>query len=206
MSLPSKQTVKCPKCGAEIEFTLWNSINTEMSFAIPDIISGKLFEIECKKCGFKNHVVYPILFNDMQHKVWIWLTLDQNNEEYNKSLEFAKLMQNRIRIVTTQEELREKTLIFNAELDDRVVEVAKLICEEQLTNQLNGEKIEKMFLNINDNEYRWELIINGKQAFVGTKRETLNKLETQIADRLPSYEDEPFIIDRDWAFGFLESY
>ena len=44
MSIPNKRTIKCPKCGKEIEFTLWQSINTDMPFAIPDIISGKLFE------------------------------------------------------------------------------------------------------------------------------------------------------------------
>ena len=49
MSKPEKQTVTCPKCGEMIAFTLWHSINTGMPDAIPDIISGKLIEVECKK-------------------------------------------------------------------------------------------------------------------------------------------------------------
>ena len=27
MSIPVKQTVSCPKCGKDIEFTMWQSIN-----------------------------------------------------------------------------------------------------------------------------------------------------------------------------------
>lgn len=61
MSIPVKQTVSCPKCGKEIEFTMWQSINNEMSFAMKDIISGKLFEVECKNCGLRTHVNYLFL-------------------------------------------------------------------------------------------------------------------------------------------------
>ena len=43
MSMPSEETVKCPKCGEDMHFTYWRAIKTEMDFAIPDIISGKLF-------------------------------------------------------------------------------------------------------------------------------------------------------------------
>ena len=66
-----KQTIKCPKCGADISFTRWQSINTQMNFAIPDIISGKLFDVDCKKCGQHIHLNYPLLFNDMIHSVMI---------------------------------------------------------------------------------------------------------------------------------------
>lgn len=90
MSIPHKQTVKCPKCGEEIEFTLWQSINTEMNFAIPDIISGKLFEVECKKCGYKTHVNYPMLFNDMIHNVMIYSVAPDSTEETEKALDYAE--------------------------------------------------------------------------------------------------------------------
>ena len=128
MSIPHKQTVKCPKCGEEIEFTLWQSINTEMDFAIPDIISGKLFEVECKKCGYKTHVNYPMLFNDMIHNVMIYSVAPDSTEETEKALDSLKKMYpGRTRIVTDQSTLREKTAIFNAGLDDRVTEILKLI-------------------------------------------------------------------------------
>ena len=60
MSTSHEETVKCPKCGEEIHFTYWQSINTEMDFAIPDIISAKLFEIKCGNCGNESHVTYSL--------------------------------------------------------------------------------------------------------------------------------------------------
>ena len=53
MSQPVNQTVKCPQCGADIPFTLWRSINTDVPNAIDDIISGKLFAVECESAGIK---------------------------------------------------------------------------------------------------------------------------------------------------------
>lgn len=115
MSIPVKQTVSCPKCGKDIEFTMWQSINNEMSFAMKDIISGKLFEVECKNCGLRTHVNYPILVNDMEHNVMIWYTYPDGIEEAEKALVPMKKMYNgHLRIVTDQADLREKVAIFNA--------------------------------------------------------------------------------------------
>lgn len=128
MSIPVKQTVSCPKCGKDIEFTMWQSINNEMSFAIKDIISGKLFEVECKNCGLRTHVNYPILVNDMEHDVMIWYTYPDGIEETEKALVSMKKMYNgHLRIVTDQADLREKVAIFSADLDDRIIEVLTTI-------------------------------------------------------------------------------
>ena len=86
MSIPTKQTVPCPKCGKEIEFTLWQSINNEIPTAMEDVISGKLFEIECKHCGLKTNVNYPILVNDMEHNVMVYYVQPDDTEETEKAV------------------------------------------------------------------------------------------------------------------------
>ena len=100
MSKPENQTVTCPKCGETIAFTLWHSINTDMPDAIPNIISGKLFEAACKKCGYKTHVNYPLLFNDMLHQVMIYNAVPENVKEAEDALNSMKtLYPGRTRIV-----------------------------------------------------------------------------------------------------------
>ena len=61
MSQSMKHNAPCPGCGRELEFTLWQSINTETENAREDIISGKLFDVVCPDCGYKARVQYPIL-------------------------------------------------------------------------------------------------------------------------------------------------
>ena len=135
MSIPVKTTVRCPQCGKEIDFTMWQSINDEMPFALKDIITGKLFEAECKKCGKKANVHYPILVNDMAHRVMIYYIFPEDKEQTEKALEFMKNMYDgRVRIVTDQASLREKVAIFKEELDDRIIELLKLSILAQMQN------------------------------------------------------------------------
>jgi predicted nucleic-acid-binding Zn-ribbon protein len=204
MSIPHKQTVKCPKCGEEIEFTLWQSINTEMNFAIPDIISGKLFEVECKKCGYKTHVNYPMLFNDMIHNVMIYSVAPDSTEETEKALDSLKKMYpGRTRIVTDQSTLREKTAIFNAGLDDRVTEILKLIIMAQLQEQLSGQELVGVFFVPGD-EPKFEIAFKDGSGYVPVTKEMYENLASQFNDKLSAGDDE-YYIDQDWAMAFLSS-
>jgi predicted nucleic-acid-binding Zn-ribbon protein len=204
MSIPHKQTVKCPKCGEEIEFTLWQSINTEMDFAIPDIISGKLFEVECKKCGYKTHVNYPMLFNDMIHNVMIYSVAPDSTEETEKALDSLKKMYpGRTRIVTDQSTLREKTAIFNAGLDDRVTEILKLIIMAQLQEQLSGQELVGVFFVPGD-EPKFEIAFKDGSGYVPVTKEMYENLASQFNDKLSAGDDE-YYIDQDWAMAFLSS-
>ena len=86
MSMPRTEKAVCPKCGREFEYTMWQSINTQMKFAIPDIISGKLFEAVCSGCGETYTMDYPILFNDMLHKVMIHYVAEEDVDEAIKAV------------------------------------------------------------------------------------------------------------------------
>ena len=147
MSMPREETVKCPKCGEENTFTCWQSINTEMDFAIPDIISGKLFEVTCKKCGHTAQVHYPMLFNDMIHGVMINYVMPEAVEEAVRVVDYMRERMDfcRFRIVTSQTDLREKTAIFDAGLDDRVVELLKLLIMANIQDQVKDRGVHGVY-------------------------------------------------------------
>ena len=68
MSIPKKMTVKCSKCGAEIDVTVFESVNTDFAEDITEqIISGDLFNAKCDKCGFVSHLEYDVLYHDVKH-------------------------------------------------------------------------------------------------------------------------------------------
>ena len=204
MSRPEKQTVSCPKCGEPIEFTLWHSINTDMPNAIDDIVSGKLFEVECKKCGHKTHVNYPILFNDMIHQVMIYNAIPDHAKETEDALDsMKKLYPGRTRIVLDQSTLREKTSIFNAGLDDRVTEILKLIVMAQLQEQIKGKKLMGVYF-IPGDEPAFEVALEEGSAYVPVSMDMYNNIAQQFKKQLAA-GDEEYYIDQGWALAFLSS-
>ncbi len=206
MSMPSKQIVSCPNCGKDIEFTMWQSINNEMSFAMPDIISGKLFEVECKNCGLKTRVNYPILVNDMEHKVMIYYTFPDSAEETEKALEHMKKIYNgRTRIVTDQASLREKVGIFNADLDDRIIELLKAIVMAQIQNQLKGTNVQGVYYIADDNP-RFEIIHDQGSGYVPVDMAFYRKVEEELLKKEALEEDDEVYIDKKWANSFLASF
>ncbi len=202
MSMPHREKIKCPKCGKELEYTMWDSINTQMDFAIPDIISGKLFEVVCDRCGQKLHLMYPILFNDMIHNVMIHYVMPGQEEEAEKAWVFSRSLGYRLRIVTSQEELREKTGIFNAGLDDRVIEILKVYVLAQAGDQMEGKKLGGMYFLPDEEQPRMEFDLDGKQAFLNIVMDGYRQLEEEFRDALAETEDD-MIINRQWAFDLL---
>ena len=207
MSMPRKQTVTCPKCGKEIEFTLWQSINNELSFAMPDIISGKLFEVECKNCGLKTNVNYPILVNDMKHNFMIYYTYPDDTTETEKALkDMKKFYKGRTRIVTDQATLREKVAIFNAELDDRIIELLKAIVMTQVNDQLEGMDVKGVYFVADDNP-RFEIIdANDGSGYIAIDMENYKKVEEEFFGKDGLKKDEEIYVNRDWAYSFLVSF
>ena len=204
MSQQIEQTIKCPKCGKELKFKVWKSISTETESAIADIISGDLFRLKCDGCGYSTIVSYPMLFNDMVHNVWIWFVKGEEKSLDMNSIDVAKAIGTRVRIVDSQQSLREKTAIFNAGLDDRVVEIAKAATALHLS-KINGIYIQKMFLNVlGDGKYRWELVIDGKRAYAECSKSLFKEIETVYSEDLSSEKDEPLVVDMNWALDILE--
>ncbi len=205
MSIPVKQTVSCPKCGKEIEFTMWQSINNEMSFAMKDIISGKLFEVECKNCGLKTHVNYPILVNDMEHDAMIWYTYPDGIEETEKALVSMKKMYNgHLRIVTDQASLREKVAIFNADLDDRIIEILKAIVMAQVQDQLADKDVQGVYY-ISDENPRFEIVYDGGSGYIPVSTELYDKVKEEFFGQETLTQDEEFYVDREWAYSLLSA-
>ena len=144
MSIPRKMKASCPNCGSEITFTMWISINTDMEFALPDILSGKLFQIRCGNCGYETRADYPILFNDMVHKMVIQYAFPDAIAEAEKTCRELMQYGPRARIVTSQNELREKAAILNDGLDDRLVEILKYLMLPSWQKQLPGHTIKHL--------------------------------------------------------------
>ena len=142
-----------------------------------DVISGRLFDVECAHCGLKTRVNYPILVNDMEHDVMIRYTFPEGVEEAKQEFRSLREMYwGRTRIVTDQNSLREKLSIFRAGLDDRVVEFVKVLILAKSFPQLEGKEIRGVYYVPGD-EAHLEILFDGSTGQSPVSRKLYEEVE-----------------------------
>ena len=139
----------CSLCGGQEKVLAYGSINTAED---PDLKAkvkdGSLFVWECPHCGGYNLARYQTLYHDPDQKLMVWLM-----PEGNMPPEQLAAVQQHMEIIAEQAfdgedgytlrrvgdigSLMEKVNIFDANLDDRVIEMCKYVTKMELAE---GEK------------------------------------------------------------------
>lgn len=143
MSLNLKQNVKCPKCGQMSEVTVWNSITVSDSGDLKqDLLSGKINMFRCPSCSYSALMPTPMLYHDENKKLMISFSpcndevlkhqlFDNVQKSSKESGELEKLEGYNLRFVADYNELLEKILIFDNGMNDKTIEVLKLMILSQ---------------------------------------------------------------------------
>ena len=171
MSIEKKERIECPYCSHEQVFESYESINLTKNPELKDkIINEELFKMKCEKCGKEALIAFPCLFHDVDKKQLIWLIGDYTQEQkeaLDKDLkDSAKDDGERLfaesynrRIVSSINELKEKILLIEDDLDDRVIEVLKILCVNEVINQLMGVTISDVRYNRTDAGKKYLILI-----------------------------------------------
>ena len=143
MSLNSKENVRCPQCGQMSEVTVWNSVTVKDSADLKqDLLGGLVNMFRCPSCSYAALMPTPMLYHDEDRKLMISFSpcsdsvteqrlFDKVRETSGKSGELKGLSGYNLRFVTDYNELLEKILIFDNELNDKTIEVIKLMILSQ---------------------------------------------------------------------------
>ena len=216
MSINRTESITCPKCGKESPFTIWQSVNTDLDPEIREAVKDlSIFRFTCPGCGYTANVDYDFLYHQMRDKIMIQYSASDESAENAKamfSIEkmpepmkqlFGNIFQDNylFRIVRSQNELREKIEIFDAGLDDRIIEIYKTFLLVNVSGQFpNAKEIDLFFLQI-DGKNLIQVLADGKPA--GTAEintEIYEGLEKDFKSRLPDIRNDDPMINRDYAF------
>lgn len=143
MSINLKQSVKCPKCEYMSDVTVWSSITVKDSPDLKtDLLSGKVNLFRCPNCEQTGRMPHPMLYHDEEKRLMI--TFSPTNDPVVKQQLFEKVQSAskesgelegldgyNLRFTADYNELLEKILIFDNSLNDKAVEVIKLMILSQ---------------------------------------------------------------------------
>ena len=212
MSLPKKMTVQCSKCGAEIDVTIFESVNTDYSADIPEqIISGNLFNAKCDKCGFLSHLEYDLLYHDVKHGAMIWV-LHDNSPEYSSKVAELRSSANILgykttRIVNNMNGLRQKVACLENGRDDRIIELCKVfIAYSLMSKQPDFEFNNAFYTNFLDQE-RVFLYDKNEQELSCELTDDIYSMLSEMyynSEYVSDFQDYYALVDYDWAESVIQ--
>lgn len=121
-----KATVGCSSCGLANEISIFPSVDVSTSPELREkVLDGSLFAWECPGCGTVNLAKYPFLYHDPSEKIMVVMTSANINADTLPEGYTGRL-------VRSVGELVEKVRIFDAGLDDIIIEMCKMITLQEM--------------------------------------------------------------------------
>lgn len=139
MTRPIESEANCPSCKKTWQQTVYSTVNVTLDPELKKrVLSGDIFKFKCPHCGHLGHGQYDCLYHDMQKVMMISLVggdaavIEKKKAALKEGL--AELPHRDLyclRIVTSVQDLWEKIFIFDASLNDGIVELLKVILPSQ---------------------------------------------------------------------------
>ena len=130
----------CCRCGSRQGITAHDSINVLEEPAMKaQVLDGSAFVWECPHCGAKNLMHRQTLYHDPEERIMIWLTFASEELETRVRSAYAgveELNGYTARFVDDAGSLIEKVKIFDAGLDDVVMEMAKYVTRMEMCGSM----------------------------------------------------------------------
>ena len=215
MSEKEIKRIKCPKCGALHDFEIWVRVNTDLDPVLKGKVrSGELFRTQCPSCGQKIDVVYPCLYHEMEKKVMIYYApgkkamedaaaaFDEGADAAEKERGFDPAGNGyRNRVVGSLYDLQEKIAIFDSGLDDRVVEICKVLAGSQLQESQPQAEFDDLLYYRDSSGDRLALMKNGNAfASIALPADFYTMVENHYKPLIERYGDEK-VIDIEWVMN-----
>ena len=199
----SKSTATCPHCGKESERRALTSINIDQNPEMREQVRTlSCFRWECPNCGVTSLVVDPCLYHDMSYQFLVGLSPEGAKPE---DADFERLSGYTMRYVADLNAFREKITILERGLDDRAVEIMKLILFMQIRHDLDVVELLYHELDERTGDLRFVAVLSdGVEQYIAMSGQTYQRIAEDVRTRLYSRSRTFQKIDLEWAQGALE--
>ena len=225
MSVKHTQQIACLKCKKKSDFEFYGSINTMLDPTLKQRVKNfDIFKFICPHCGSEQFVNYSFLYHQMEDKVMIFYCQDEEEVAKVRSLyaddfdtalnaqgesETIDTTGYRRRIVIGADNLVEKIRIFDAGLEDRLVEIYKVLLYGQMQAELaampGGDAVDDVFVDEQlDGSLNFVFVADGRAVgAVAFSQDVYEVIANQYRDAVERLAPTEPVINQDWAFDIL---
>ncbi len=214
MSQEQIVSVNCPKCNCEADFTTYKTINTVLTPSLKEKIrNNELFLFRCPRCGHVTNFDYDFLYTQDEDKLMIYyattdasyfdaLTMLVGSE---KDKDVKTLDDYTIRVVNSRFHLREKLVIFDNGLDDRTVELAKLVLATKFKDEHSDVKFDQILFDTRGVEFGFSVFSKGVlQGFFSMPMSLYNEVDADYRPMYTNKKQENLSIGLGWAISMVK--
>jgi hypothetical protein len=214
MSRKSVERIPCPGCHRVQDFPIWSSLNVTLN---PEekahLMDGSLMKFTCKSCGHSAQVCYALLYHDMQQSLMIWLVPPSPNGKPGAVPDTGGMVfgeNYRLRAVDSYDQLREKILIFDDSLDDRIIELAKLMARAHWEKTNPGRNAEIYYSGSSGEGegamMNFVILCESERTGVSVSRDKMYRLlSREFAARLEKPPAPWLRVDKSFALSLLQA-
>lgn len=204
MTQQKNMIVNCPGCFEDSSFKIYPSIDAKENPQLKEqIFNREIFKFSCPNCGEEILVAYNCTYTDPDNKYIVALLSE--GEECEDSI---RVQGHTLRIVRSINEFVEKIALVEDNIDDKVIELYKIMLEDQFEDERPGSKILGIYYggrNFEDNSLMFFIITeNSENCRAILSMETYNAIEGQFVKSAQKYADITEV-NRLWAIGALQS-
>ena len=205
MAITEIRPAVCMACGHKQSVLDVRQINVQKRPEIKQkIVQGTLFPMHCRACGAVLEKAQNCLYIDPALPLLLELAVPGEPcrlQEVQEGLGDTKAI---IRVVRTPEDMAEKLRIFDCGLDDRIVEIVRLLMVTQLTEQAPDLLESSPIFSAPHGEPQLTCLCrDGSERVCPITRKLQSEIYTQyLADR---EVQDTLVVDSAWVYRLLLS-
>lgn len=205
MTQQKNMIINCPACFEDSSFRIHSAIDAKENPELKEsIFSRELFKFSCPNCGEEILVAYNCTYTDPENKYIVALISDdEGGDDSNLKVEGHTL-----RIVRSINEFVEKIALVEDKIDDKVIELYKIMLEDQFEDERPGSKILGIFYggrNFENNSLLFFIITeNSENCRAHLSMQTYDAIEKQFAASAQKYAHISEV-NKLWAIGALQT-
>ena len=199
----NKTKVSCPACLEESEFRICSFIDVCKDPDLKESIFNRdIFRFSCSECGEEILVAYNCTYLDTDKNFMVALLDTGNSDTAIEAKDYT------LRIVRSINEFVEKIALMEDGIDDRIIELYKIMLEDQFEDERPGSELLGMFYagqNPDDRSLMFYIITqNAENVRAVLSFDTYEAIVKQF-DQNPNMAKPGNEINRDWAVRTLQS-
>lgn len=185
-------TVCCPHCQAEQSYPALPALDPSMRTQIQDL---SCFRIQCPNCGQTMLALQPCLYHDREARFMVWLAPERENlPDFPCPIGYV------LRCVCDLNSFREKINVLECGLDDRAVELMKLLLLGQLRHDLDVVELVFHALDAPGRAIRFAAVLSdGAEQYAAMPLSVYQQLLDDVTTYLYTSRQGFVCIDLAWA-------